>query len=84
MTDARLFQAATVAPVSAPSDAQIMQIAVVAVQKEIPPIAGGARIYQMAIVTVSKEFVIPVVFAPVACGQFMQTMPYYIMPFPGE
>lgn len=85
MTDAATEQLAAVVPTRASNmDSPVYGLAAVAVCSEVPPVAGGARYMQAAIVTVSIEFVIPQVYVPQACGQFMQTMPYYIMPFPGE
>ena len=59
-------------------ESRVPQFAAVAICSEVPPIAGGARALQFAIVTVSKEFTIPIVMTPLGCGAFMATMPYYI------
>lgn len=84
MTDGRLYQLAAVGAVLGEPEARVQQLAAVAVCSEVPPVAGGARIYQYAVQTVSVEFVIPQVYVPSGVGGFIQTMPYYIMPFPGE
>lgn len=78
MTDATVFQAAIVSPIRQPSDAAISQVVLIAVQKEVPPIAGGAEVRQLAIVTVSKEFVIPIIPTPISIGQFLATRPYWV------
>lgn len=82
MTDARSPQFAAVAIAHENADAHLPQLAAVAVCSEVPPVAGGARLFQYALVTVSKEFTIPVYFLPFGLGQFMATMPYYIGEFP--
>lgn len=84
MTDARSPQIAAVAVTQDDAGARVPQFAAVAICSEVPPVAGGARLFQYAIVTVAKEFTIPVYFLPFGLGMFMATMPYYIGEFPEE
>jgi hypothetical protein len=82
MTDARSPQLGAAAITIGEPNSQVPQFAIVAVCSEVPPLAGGARAQQFAIVTVSKEFTIPPIYTPMGLGQFMATMPYYIGAFP--
>lgn len=78
MTDTQVNQLAIVAVTRGVPQSNIYEFAAVAVCGEQPPVAGGARVLQFAMVTVSKEFYIPIIYVPLSLGAFMQTMPYYV------
>lgn len=82
MTDPLAHQAAMVAVADgAGGDALAHQYALVAVCQETPPQAGGALVEQAAMVAVVRDYYIPPIYIPVPCGEFMQTMPYYVGEF---
>lgn len=54
------------------------QMALISVVTEAPPKADGAILNQVAIISVSREYVIPIIYIPFSAGAFFQTMPYYI------
>jgi hypothetical protein len=79
MTDATVPQLALVAVADgAGGDAQIVQLAAVAICSETPLPSGGAKAQQLVSISVSKEYVIPPIFIPMNMGQFMATMPYWV------
>lgn len=78
MTDATGSQLASVTVTSENADAQIAQFALVTVVKEI---AFEANVSALAIISVDVEFTLPQIKTPFSCGQFLQTMPYFVGEF---
>ena len=58
--------------------ANVAELAIVSVVSETPPKAGNALVAMLAIVSVDREYDIPIVYIPFSAGAFFQTMPYYI------
>lgn len=81
MTTGTIYQDALVSVVTGTPSAIVDQIAIVSVVSEVPPLAGGALIEQIALVSLDLEYIIPQVYVPLPCGQFMQTFPYFIGEF---
>lgn len=82
MTDAAISQVAFIAPtIGEGDDAQISQLVFIAPCIDT---SEQAHISQVAFICVDVEYFIPKVFVPMGVGQFLQSMPYWIMPFPSE
>lgn len=58
--------------------ALIAELAIVSVVSETPPAAASALVAQLAIISVDREYEIPIIYIPFSAGAFFQTMPYYI------
>lgn len=78
MTDATTGGLVAVSPTLNGGVPEVQMLAAVALVSEVPPVAGNASIAGLAIVSLSKEYQIPISYIPFSAGAFFQTMPYYI------